>query len=66
MKNNIRVARAIKDLTQSELADKIGVSRQTIYAIEQNKFVPSTLLALKLAQVLEKTVEELFSLTPED
>ena len=45
MKNNIRVERAIKNITQEDLANKIGVSRQTINAMEANKYVPSTVLA---------------------
>ncbi|RYD88153.1 MAG: transcriptional regulator [Sphingobacteriales bacterium] len=66
MKNNLRVARAIKNITQAELADLIGVSRQTINTIESNKYVPSTVLALKIAKVFEKTVEEIFLLEDED
>ena len=62
MKNNIRVERAIKNITQAELADLIGVSRQTINTIESNRYVPSTVLALKIARVFEKPVEEVFFL----
>ena len=62
MKNTIRVARAEQRMTQQELADKVGVSRQTINAIESGKFVPSTVLALKIAHTFEKSVEEIFSL----
>ena len=62
MKNNLKVQRAIHDLTQAELAKKIGVSRQTINAMEKNKYVPSTLLALKLARLFKKPVEEIFIL----
>jgi putative transcriptional regulator len=51
MKNNIRVQRAILNITQAELAERIGVSRQTINTIEAGKYVPSTVLALKLAKV---------------
>lgn len=47
MDNNIRVERAVKRISQQQLADAIGVSRQTIFAIENNKFVPSTELALR-------------------
>ncbi len=60
MDNNIRVERAIKRISQAELAAAIGVSRQTIFAIENNKFVPSTELALKLSAYFGKTVNELF------
>ena len=66
MKNRIRVARAEVRMTQQQLADAIGVSRQTINAIESGKFVPSTVLALKMANVFEKSVEELFVLDDED
>ncbi len=66
MKNNIKVERAVKNLTQAELAEKIGVSRQTINAMEKNKYVPSTLLALKLAKLFEKPVETIFFLDEED
>lgn len=62
MKNNIKVERAINNLTQEELANKIGVSRQTINAMEANKYVPSTVLALKIAKVFNKTVEDIFIL----
>lgn len=66
MKNNIRVERAIKNITQAELADLIGVSRQTINTIESNRYVPSTVLALKIARVFEKPVEEIFMLGEDD
>ena len=63
MDNNLRVERAIKRISQAQLAEIIGVSRQTIFAIENNKFVPSTELALKLSAYFGKTVNELFWLT---
>jgi putative transcriptional regulator len=66
MKNNLRVERAIKNITQAELAEKIGVSRQTINAIESNKYVPSTVLALKIARVFEKPIEQIFFLEEND
>jgi putative transcriptional regulator len=66
MKNNLKVERAIKSFTQEELARKIGVSRQTINAIEANKYVPSTVLALKIARLFEKPVEQVFMLEPND
>ena len=50
MTNKLKIQRAIKNVTQAELATIIGVSRQTIHAIEKNKYVPSTVLALKLAR----------------
>ena len=54
MENNLRVERAIKRISQAELAEAIGVSRQTIFAIENNKFVPSTELALRLSAYFGK------------
>ncbi len=66
MKNNIRVERAIKNITQAELAEKVGVSRQTINSIESNKYIPSTLLALKIARIFGKALEEIFSLEETD
>jgi len=66
MKNNIRVQRAILNITQAELAEKIGVSRQTINAIEVGKYIPSTVLAMKLSKVFKATVEEVFLLEPGD
>ena len=62
MKNKLKIQRAIHDLTQADLAEKIGVSRQSINAIEKNKYVPSTVLALKLAQLFKVPVEEIFIL----
>jgi len=62
MKNRIKVQRAIHDLTQADLAEKIGVSRQTINAMEKNKYVPSTVLALKIAQLFKIPLEEIFFL----
>ncbi|MDE6377776.1 MAG: helix-turn-helix transcriptional regulator [Duncaniella sp.] len=62
MNNTIRIERAVKRVSQAELAKAIGVSRQTIFAIENNKFIPSTELALKLSAYFGKTVNELFSL----
>ena len=66
MKNSIRVARATLKMTQQQLADAIGVSRQTVNAIESGKFVPSTVLALKVARLFEKPVEEIFILEDGD
>ena len=62
MKNNIRVERARLRISQQELADAIGVTRQTIYAIENDKFIPSTELALRMSAYFGKTVNDLFSL----
>lgn len=66
MKNRIRVARAEVRMTQQRLADEVGVSRQTINAIESGRFVPSTVLALKIARIFSRPVEELFQLDDED
>ncbi|HEY2582897.1 MAG TPA: helix-turn-helix transcriptional regulator [Mucilaginibacter sp.] len=66
MKNNIRVERAIKNITQGDLAEMVGVSRQTINSIESNKYVPSTVLALKMARVFDKPLEEIFMLEEGD
>lgn len=66
MKNKIKVLRAMNDLTQADLAEKIGVSRQSINAIEKGKFIPSTVLALKIACLFKTKVEEVFSLEKED
>jgi putative transcriptional regulator len=62
MKNNIRVERAIKNITQADLAEQVGVSRQTINTIESNKYVPSTVLALKISRIFGKPLEEIFML----
>ena len=66
MKNRLKVARAEMDLTQEELAQRIGVSRQSINAIESGRYVPSTILALKMARVFGKPVEEVFMLDEND
>ena len=66
MKNRLKVARAEMDLTQEELAHRIGVSRQSINAIESGRYVPSAVLALKMAQVFGKPVEEIFFLEEGD
>ena len=62
LQNKIKVYRAIKNITQEELASEIGVTRKTINTIENGKFIPSTILAIKLAQFFEIKVEELFEL----
>jgi putative transcriptional regulator len=66
MKNNIRVERAILQISQEKLAEMVQVSRQTIHAIENGKYVPSTLLALKIAAVFEKRIEDIFELDETD
>ena len=66
MKNTIKVERAILSLTQDDLAKKIGVSRQTINSIEANRYVLSTVLALKLSKVFNKPVNDFFELSESD
>jgi putative transcriptional regulator len=66
MKNSLKIERAKKNITQDDLAKAIGVSRQTINAMEANKYVPSTVLALKLAVYFACSVEEIFQLTEND
>ena len=66
MKNNLKVERAIKNITQEELAKKINITRQAVNAIELNKYVPSTILALKMSVYFGKTVNEIFSLEETD
>lgn len=66
MKNNLKVERARKNLTQADLAIKVEVSRQTINAMELNKYVPSTVIALKISHVFEKNVNDIFYLDKED
>ncbi len=66
MKNTLKVQRAILDLTQDDLAKKIGVSRQTINSIEKNRYVPSTVLALKLSAIFNIPVNNFFTLDEDD
>ncbi len=66
MRNTIKVERAKKDMTQQDLAEKIQVSRQTINSIEAGKYVPSTVLALKIAKVFGVGLEEIFELEEGD
>ncbi|MFH6970195.1 transcriptional regulator [Flavobacterium petrolei] len=66
MKNRLKIERAILNITQEELAERIGVSRQTINSIETNRFVPSTVLALKLSRLFGKPVNDFFELDDDD
>ena len=66
MQNSISVQRAILDITQEELAGQIGVSRQTINSIEKNRYVPSTILALRISEYFNKSVNELFDLEEDE
>lgn len=66
MKNYVKAVRSQTNLTQTELGDKVGVSRQTINSIESGRYVPSTMLALKIAKVLKYKFEDLFELEKTD
>lgn len=66
MKNTIRIERAIMNITQGDLAELTHVSRQNINAIETGKYLPSTVLALKIARVFGKPVESVFILEETD
>lgn len=66
MHNRLKIERAELNLTQEELAKKIGVSRQTINSIEKNRYVPSTVLALKFSEMFGKPVNEIFILEETD
>jgi putative transcriptional regulator len=66
MKNSIKVERAKKNITQEDLAQEIGVSRQTIISIESGKYIPSTVLALKIAKYFKVPLEDLFGLETTD
>lgn len=59
-RNKLKVLRAMHELTQEQLAEKIGVSRQTVIAIENNKYNPSLDLAFKLARLFQLTIEDIF------
>ena len=60
MKNRLRELRAAREWSQSDLADKLGVSRQTVNAIETEKYDPSLPLAFKVAKLFKKSIEEIF------
>jgi putative transcriptional regulator len=66
MQNKVKQERVRLNMQQQDLAEKIGVSRQTIHSIENNRYTPSTLLALKIAFIFGKSVDELFVLEPAD
>ena len=66
MKNRLKIERAMEDLTQEGLARLVGVSRQTINSIEKNRYVPSTVLSLKISKIFGKNVNEIFELEEED
>ena len=60
MENNLRVLRAVKEISQEQLAQELGVTRQTIHAVETGKYNPSLDLAFKVARFFEKSIEEIF------
>lgn len=66
MRNTLKVERAKQNITQQDLAEQVGVSRQTINSIESQKYIPSTVLALKIARVFGVNVEEIFQLEDDD
>ncbi|SDE45944.1 putative transcriptional regulator [Dyadobacter soli] len=66
LENTLRVERAIRRMTQADLAARVDVSRQAIIAIETGKFIPSAVLAIKLARVFGKPVEDIFILLDEE
>jgi len=66
MKSTLKVERAKLNLTQQDLADKVGVSRQTINSIETERYVPSTILAIKISAIFGTTVNEIFKLEKGD
>lgn len=66
MKNNIKINRLLKGYSQDQLAQLVNVSRQTINALEAGKYVPSTVLSLKISRILDKKIEELFELEDTD
>ena len=66
MRNKVKEERLKQEIAQTEFADQLSVSRQTIHAIETGKYVPTTTLALKIAKLLNKKVEDLFFLEKND
>lgn len=66
MKNTIKVERAKLSISQTELAEQVGVSKQTIHSVETGRFVPSTVLALKIARFFKTPVESIFELESGD
>jgi putative transcriptional regulator len=66
VKNLLKIERAKLNLTQKGLAEMVGVSRQTINSIEADRYIPSTVLALKISDIFQKTVNEIFILEKDD
>lgn len=65
MKNRIKVLRAERDLSQAQLADALGVARQTVIALEAGKYAPSLTLAFKISKTFQRPIEEIFEADPE-
>lgn len=66
MTNTIRVERAIMDITQDELGTALGLSRQSVHAIERNKYMPSGVLMMRIARFFGKKVEDIFDLEEDE
>lgn len=66
MRNRLKVLRAERDWTQSDLAERLDVSRQTVYAIENDKYDPSLPLAFRIARLFDQTIEDVFAFDPSD
>jgi putative transcriptional regulator len=66
MQNKLEELRSLKGLTQQELADSVGVSRQTIISLERGRYNPSIILAFRLAHLFEKPIESIFIFSKED
>lgn len=65
MKNRIKVLRAERDLSQAQLADELGVARQTVIALEAGKYAPSLTLAFKISKTFQRPIEEIFEADPD-
>jgi putative transcriptional regulator len=66
VRNRLKVLRAERDWTQSDLAERLDVSRQTVYAIENDKYDPSLPLAFRIARLFDQTIEDVFAFDPSD
>lgn len=66
MKNRIKVLRAENDWSQAELADRLGIARQTVVALEAGKYAPSLPLAFKISKAFSRTVEDIFDSSSDD
>ncbi len=66
MRNSLKVLRAMRDWSQADLADRLGVSRQTVNALETGKYDPSLPLAFKIARLFERSIEDIFEPEPDE